>query len=236
MRQHSNLPVWLVLLVFTGLALPVRAADDADQASDSLLRLEASATAEVAADVGVVTLYAEKEGPSPADAQRQVNELLGMALRAGHKLLESRSGGYHTHPVYDRGQRLVGWRTRGEVMLKSKDFALLTDAIMPLTSRLQVGAVTFEVSRELRSSLEKRLIGEAISAFREKASLAAASFGFSKYLIRDITISSSSQAAPPHPMGAGMARSAMSEASAPLPLLPGTYPVTVTVSGVLEME
>jgi predicted secreted protein len=98
---------------------------------------------------------------------------------------------------------------------------------------MQLSGVQFRLSRPARAREEKRLVVEAVRAFRERAAEAAAAFGFAGYELREVSLRSTGEGLP-RPMA--MARGGLEAASAPLPSEGGESEVVVTVGGSVELR
>ncbi|MGH8699391.1 MAG: SIMPL domain-containing protein, partial [Burkholderiales bacterium] len=118
--------------------------------------LQAEVAREIQNDLMLASVHAEASDASAAKVADQLNRLTADALKtaAGFKAVKARSGFNQTFPVYDRNNKLTGWRGRAEIRLESKDFAAMASLIGKLQSSLQLGSVTFTVSPELRRQTE----------------------------------------------------------------------------------
>jgi len=217
------------------LALPLQAQTAAEAARLNSIEFQAETQREVANDTLYATLSAEFTDASSAQVANSLNKTLADALKsaAEFKSVRARSGGNQTYPVYDRQNKLTGWRGRAEIRLDSKDFAAASALIGKLQSSMQLGGVSFAVSSELRRQTENELITEAIAAFRARADIVRLSFAARSYKIRRITLNTSGFA--PQRMFAA-ARAMASADVAPPPLEAGQSTVTVSASGAIEFE
>ncbi len=199
--------------------------------------LQAEVSREVPNDLMNASLYAEVSDPSAPKVAGELNRLATDALRtAGEfKSVKARSGFTQTYPVYDRQNKLAGWRGRTEIRLESKDTQAMAALIGRLQSSLQLGGVSFSVSPELRRQVENELITEGVAAFRARADIAAKALGGRGYKIRRIGLNTGGFAPGPRPL----ARSAMAPAAAevaPPAFEAGTSQVNVVASGTVEVE
>jgi len=200
------------------------------------VELQAEAQREVDNDLMTANLYVEQNEIDPvklaAGLNRALNDALAIARDA--KGVRARSGGYNTSPVYDRAQRLTGWRGRAEIRLESRDFAAASALIGRLQGSMQLGGIQFGVSPELRRKTGDELMTEAIGAFRGRADIARAALSGKGYRIRQIAVNTGGGFPQPRPQL--MAR-AMAAESVPAPQLEGgTSLITVTVSGSVEVD
>jgi predicted secreted protein len=239
MRGTSVWPAFLLAVaVVAATASPAARAQQ--PAPDALrgtgVEFQAEAQREVANDTINATLYAEFTDAAAAQVANQLNKTLADALKtaADFKAVRARSGGNQTYPVYDRQNKLTGWRGRAEIRIDSKDFPAASALIGKLQAAMQLGGVSFSVSPELRRQTENELIAEAVAAFRSRAEIARASLAGRAYKIRRIALSTGGFAPQPRPYLA--ARAMASAEVAPPPLEGGQSMVTVSASGTIDVE
>lgn len=229
----------LLGLALCGAAATAGAADEratlVTNPSD-VLSLDAAVTTEVSPDLAIINLAIDREGPDPVALSREVNQVLSDALaraRAVSGVIAS-SGGYTSYPRQDNRGKRVGWQVRAEIILKSKDFARLSQLAGAIAD-MTVSGTRFEISPELRATEEARLIDSAAQAFRTKATAAVKAFGFSGYRIREVQLGSLGQQAGPRPVLMAMARAGGADAAGP-PLESGRVTLTLTVNGSVQMQ
>lgn len=217
-------------------ALPARAQD---RPLLDILNIESSVQAEVTPDLAVVTLSAFREGADAASLTEDVENAIARALSEakGYPGLQAATGGFNTSPRLDaKGQR-TSWQVRADLILKSKDFVLLSRLVGKLTSgpnALQISTNAFEVSSDLKQSEEGTLIERGITAFKTKAGAASKSLGYASFAIREITIGEVSSSGGVRAM-AFAARDTNSGAAA-LPLEAGRVSLQLRVSGSVQMR
>jgi predicted secreted protein len=199
--------------------------------------LQAEAMREVQTDTVQATLYVELTDASPAALAAQLNRVTADALRtaADFKSVQVRTGGNTTFPVYDRNQKLTGWRGRAEVRVESKDFPAAAQLIGKLQASLQLGQVSFAVSPDLRRKTENDLIVDAVAAFRSRADVATKALGGKSYRIRRLSLNTQGAYPQPRPY-MGRVAPAAAEVAPPPPLEGGTATVTVGAAGTVEVE
>jgi predicted secreted protein len=207
-----------------------------DSARDNEVGLQAEVSREVPNDLMTATLYAEANDPSAAQVANQLNRLTAEALKTASdfKPVKARSGAVNTYPLYDRTNKLTGWRGRAEVRLESKDFAAMANLIGKLQSSMQLAQVQFLVSPELRRQTENDLIVEGVAAFRGRAEIATKALGGKGYKIRRMDIHTAGGL--PQPIPRVRAMSAASAEVAPPVFEGGTSTVQVGVNGTVEVE
>jgi predicted secreted protein len=224
--------IFAAMLAF-GFAATAQA-QPADKGSS--IEFQAEAQREVANDTLFATLYSELSDANSAQLANTLNRTLAEALKsaAEFKTVRARSGGNQTYPVYDRQNKLTGWRGRAEIRIDSKDFAAAATLIGKLQAGMQLAGVSFAVSSELRRQTENELITEAVAAFRARADIVRQSLSARSYKIRRIALNTGGFAPQPRPY---MAARALSSAEvAPPPLEGGQSTVTVSASGAIEVE
>ncbi len=221
----------------TGLAAAAALAQPAPEPRFNQVDLQAEVSREVQNDLMTATLVAEANDPSAAQVADQLNRLTAEALKtAGEfKMIKARSGFTNTFPVYDRANKLTGWRGRSEIRLESKDVAAMSTLIGRLQSSLQLGAVQFTVSPEVRRQVQNDLLTEAVAAFRDRADVATKALGGQSYKIRRVSLNTGGFVPGPRPM---MAERAVA-GSSPVPppsFEGGTSTVQVNANGTVEVE
>jgi predicted secreted protein len=150
--------------------------------------------------------------------------------------VRARSGYTQTYPVYDRANKLTGWRGRTEIRLESKDVQAMAPLIGRLQATMQLGGVSFTVSPDLRRQTENELINDAVAAFRARADIAAKAIGGRSYKIRRIGLNSGGFGPVPRPMAAARAMAPQGAEVAPPMFEAGTSMVQVVANGTVEVE
>lgn len=227
---------WVACLLTLSLAsLPALA----EETRYNQVSLSAQVERAVSHDTMRVTLYAEAQEQDPAALAEQITRQLNDALKTarGAKDITVSSGNRSSHPVYDeKGQSIVAWRERGEIILESSNFAALSDLTGKLLDPLSLASMNFSLSSASRRSTEDALIKEAIEAFRARAEIASEALGASSYKI--VSLNLNTQFAPPPMPFHGMAKMNMAadrEMSAPS-VEGGQADVTVNADGVIEVD
>lgn len=204
---------------------------------NNLVDIQAEAQREVQNDTLNATLYLEQNDTDPArlanTGNKTVNEALALARE--FRTVRARSGNSQTWPVYDRTQKLTGWRGRAELRLDSKDFQAAAGLIAKLQGSMQLGQVGFTISPDLRRQIENEIIGEAIAAFRGRAQIVAQSLAAKSWRIRRMSVNTGG--------GVVMMRSLSSPrqlgaeaAVTPQQFEGGVSQITVNVGGTIEIE
>ncbi|AKJ67154.1 hypothetical protein PATSB16_07740 [Pandoraea thiooxydans] len=221
-----------LLLALGSLSAQARAAD---AAPSGVLSLDAQANTEVPQDTVQITLFAEQQGSDPAAVSAALNQKATQALKRtkAQTDVSVQTGNVSLDPTSDRNGRISSWRGRTELLLKSRDFAAASRLAGQLSDAMQVGSVSFSLSREAQRAAESKLTAQAISAFKEQAQANSRAFGYSGYTIREVRVGYSTPIVP-HPFM--MNAMAADKAAAPsVPLEGGKAQVTVNVSGSVQM-
>ncbi len=233
----------LTLLLAAGLpALPVSAlAQPAGHAAmhemherATILSLSETAEREVTPDLLRARFAAEASADSAAKAQSQVNAALEKAVaKLKQTGLLVATGGYNTWEEQPRGNDgkptgPVRWRANAQLTVSSKDSAKLLEVTGGLQQDgLLLQGLGFEVSRELRRSLEDELTKEALARLKTRAELAATALGQSFDGWKQVRVGSGPM---PQPRMMQMAMSAKVAMAAPV-AEPGSQTVSLTVDG-----
>lgn len=197
----------------------------------TVISLDAQAVRDVPNDLMRVTYFVEQEDADPARLAAAVNRAANEALSVAKQLKEARvqSGGYNTHPVRDKGNKIVRWRSRVDFFVEGRDFKALSELTGQLQSMVQVAGIGFSVSREARTQAEEGLIQEAVAAFQARAALTAKAAGIGDYRVKEMSVQAEGFR-PPLPVQ----RMAAAEAMAAPSFEAGSSSVSVRVSGSIE--
>ncbi|SDR73255.1 Predicted secreted protein [Halopseudomonas xinjiangensis] len=232
MRQLSMLGCLLALSLAGGQAM-------AEEPRYNQVSLRAEVERSVSHDTMRVILFTEDQHEDPATLAeritRQLNESLKTARNAPGVTVSS--GNRSSHPVYDeKGQNIVAWRERGEIILEGTDFAALSKLTGQLLGSLRLASMDFSLSPGSRRNTEDELIKEAVKAFRSRADIATEALGGNSYKI--VSLNLNTQYAPPPMMFRGGAKLSMAsdrEMSAPS-VEGGQADVTVSADGTIEVS
>ncbi|MCB1856648.1 MAG: SIMPL domain-containing protein [Gammaproteobacteria bacterium] len=199
------------------------------------IHLSVSSGEEVENDTLIAILYAQEEGSNPSSLSRNVNLAISKAVERAkqHPTIAVQTLEYHTSPVYNK-QHLSGWRVRQSIQLKSLDAPLLSELIGELQGWLMLSAISYEVSPKLRNDTEQRLTADAVSAFRERATLLAKEWGRKDYRLVELHVTSSG-ASPHLYRSKGVAMSMQAEAVPPT-LEAGKQRIEVGINGTVELK
>ena len=207
----------------------------------NVVQLSASASAQQAQDLLVLTLAATREGEDAAAVQAQLRQVLDAALPAVRRgavpgQVEVRTGDFGIQPRYAKDGRINGWQGRAELVLSGRDFAGIT-AAAARAAGMPISQIGFELSREARERAEGQVQQQAIDAFKARAGELAKGFGFAGYTLREVSVSSHENAPGPRPrMVAMQAKGAGFEADAAVPVEAGKSQVVVNVSGSVQLR
>ena len=166
------------LLTLTLMASAANAQAQVSRSEGTVLLMTGSAEIELANDEALARFYFEVQDAELARAQSQVNQRVAEGVaqlkRADPKALVE-TAGYTSYPIYQPGtqRRLVGWRVRQSVTLRTSDLAALPRAVAAGQQSLALGGVDFHLSREARTKVEAELIAQAIANLKAKVAAAA---------------------------------------------------------------
>lgn len=239
--MNSVRSIVLASVLAAGACLPAFAADPSSPrvATDSQglpsVSLTAQAQIKVPSDEMVVLLRVEKTGTNLGTLNETVLQELQDALARAKAVpgVHAQMGSVHTRQTYTPQGQVNGWHVQGNIVLDSKKLKDLGDLTGKLSTRLQLGNVSFRLSAERRRELEQHLLKDAAQAFRGKAQAAAVALGYSDFVIKDVSISQASTGGDgpmPVPMFAkAMSASAVGPTSVPQDA--GETEVSVSLSG-----
>lgn len=203
-----------------------------------VLSLDASASAEVTYDQASAVLAYEAQGAASAELIDAASRAIDAALKEAKSVKEvtARTGQFSTYPVYGKDQQVAGWRVRAELVLDSSDFKALSGLVGRLGTRLAVANVSYMLSTASRKAAEKRLMTEAIAAYRDKAQAATLAFGYPRFRIREVNVNTGGVPMPRALDSRRFAAMAAAAEPAAMPIEAGRATVTVAVSGSVLME
>lgn len=230
-----NLFLRLLLVVPFLLAFvtgPAMAADDVPRYNQIHFQVERSRPVDNDRMQAVLNLTAEDD--NAARLADQINRSMDAALKTAkaRAKIEVRTGSYRTYPVYNK-EKIQRWRATQELILEGADFTELGSLIGQLQERLQVASMNFSVSPARRAAVEDELIAQALDAFRQRAELVRRQLAAKGYRIVDVSINTGGG----QPVPIMMRAAAMEAASvAPPAVEAGTSTLTVSVSGVIELQ
>lgn len=227
----------LALLAIAAAPLPAARAQAAPP-PENVVHLSASAGAEVPLDTLRIVFGARREGPEAATVQAQLAQALDAALAEARKAarpgaVEVRTGNFSLAPRYVPKGGTSGWVGSAELIVEGRD----GEAIAALAGRLQTMSITgtdWSLSAAQRDKTEEGLAAQAIAGFRAKADRTARLFGFTGWLLREVTVGADGPP-PGMPRMALSARAAGAAMEAPLPVEAGQASVSVTVQGSIQL-
>jgi predicted secreted protein len=168
-----------------------RAAVADDQPTEPRHRVgfRVESTREVPNDWIQAVVGVSAEDVDPAALAETVNRAMtwGLEQARAEKRVQVKSGGYHTHPVYDDG-KLRRWRASQDILLEGGDTDAMTALVGTLQSRLQLQSFQFSVSHATRTRVEEELVVEALAAFQARAEVVRKTLGASGWAIDEISV------------------------------------------------
>ena len=205
----------------------------------NVAQLSANGSVEVQQDLLSISLNTNVSGADANAVQTQLKQALDAALAVARPAvlagqLDLRTGNFSLFPRYDKGGKINGWQGSTELVLEGRDFPRITGTAGKIQS-LTIGNVNFALSREQRAKVEAEAQSIAIERFKVKAVEVAKGFGFTGYMLREVSINANDQGFPPRPrMMAMQAKSA--ESDMPVSVEAGKTTVQVNVTGSVQMK
>ena len=226
---------FIVLVVLAGLLAGINAAYADEELRYNQVRLQSQQTEAVSNDTMHVTMNTYAEMQDPAKLAEAINKDMEWALQQAKLVKDVRinTGSYQTWPI-TRKEVTTGWRGQQDLVMESCDTEILSRLVARLQDRLQITSMSFTVSDEKQMEVENRLIGTALTAFKERAGIIGDNLEATGFRIVEININTSTQR-PPMLRQAKM--SAMSiEASDAVAVEGGESDVRVSVNGTIELQ
>jgi predicted secreted protein len=211
----------------------------ADQAAPSgVVALTATASTDVTRDMLTITLMTNRDGADASAVQSSLKQAVESALAEARSVsrpgqIDVRTGNFSLSPRYSPKNAISGWQGSAEVVLEGRDLPGLSQ----LAGRIQtmsIARVSQGLSREQREKAEATALSQAISRYRAQAADVTKQFGYSSYVVREVSVSTNDPGSNPVPMFA-VARSMAVQNDAPMPIEAGQTSVTVTVNGTVQM-
>ncbi len=225
------LMLWLLMLM-----APIAIAAGEHGLDYNLVRLDASATADVQNDQMRVDLVVEHNSRDAGSLPELVNADMRWALDAAAKrpAVRAQTGEYSTQPEY-ASTRIVGWRAIQELRLEGEDFAAVSALVTELQQKLQVRSMSFLPTRPTRLKAEGELTKQALKAFADKAQLIAEAMGAKSYEVVDLNVGSAPEAVM-YRRDLGVMAMSADAAPAPVAVQSGTATITVNVNGQIQLR
>ncbi|WP_447589345.1 SIMPL domain-containing protein [Aquipseudomonas campi] len=234
MHAFNRLAVALSLSLASLASLPALA----DDARYNQVSLRAEVNQEVAHDRMVVTLYTEAQDKDPAKLASGITTALNKAVEQARKVKDVTIslGNRNSYPVYTNdGDKITGWRERGEIRLESANFAALSQLTADLLGELKMGEMNFAVADATRKKNEDALIKDAVAAFKARAQLATEAVGGKGYKL--VSLNLNSGGFQPIMMRAMAMDAGFSKSAAPAQQIEaGTSRVSMSADGIIEVQ
>lgn len=233
-RQFPRTLAALALAAATSIAAAAEAPEP-----QGVVRLSSSATMEVTKDLLSIAFSTTREGADAAAVQSQLKQALDAALAEAKKVakpgqVDVQTGNFSLSPRYTNKGVINGWQGSVELIVEGRDLQAIGQLSGRITT-LTINRVGYNLSRELREKTEAEISARAIASFRAKAADYAKQFGYSSYVIREVTVSGGEAPMPaPAPMMRmqSMASKASDES---LSVEPGKGAVNVGVNGSVQL-
>ena len=181
----------------------------------TLVVMTGSAEIEVGNDEAVANLYVELQDADQARAQSLVNQRAaeGVAqLKRGDPKAQVETSGYSTYPIYSRdgSKKVVGWRVRQGVTLRTSELAALPRTIAAAQQQLALASLDFRLSRAARERVEAELIQRAIANLNARVAAAAQALEVPKSRVRieELNFAGAGERPPMMPMARAMVQAA----------------------------
>jgi predicted secreted protein len=231
----------LVVAVLIGslCAAPVQA-QTGPETLYNVFNLSSEASAEVENDLMTATLAVQQEDKDPAILADKVNVTMAWAVKQlrpfGSLTVQTRD--YQTYPRYDTSQsrRLIGWRASQTLQLETDDFEAAGKAIQQLQERLQVQSIRLSTKPATRKAAADKLIGEALTAFKDRARLVQQNMGATTFKVLEVDIQTGQGSVPTFEARAEMADMMRSSVATEPVVEAGTSRVSVQVFGRVQLD
>lgn len=217
----------------SSLGAPARADAGDDGEAGRRVSFQVEASREVESDWFTARAGITVEDADAARAAARVNEAMSWALEQARAVaaVRARSGSYRTWPVREEG-RIRRWRASHEVLLESGDAEALSALLGTLQQKLELRSFDVSVSEDRRERVEEELVGQALDAFRKRATLIRKSLGAGGYAIDQLQISTGGSG----PMPVARMEAMSAGGRTPPAVEPGTTRIAVSVHATIALE
>lgn len=228
--------LFLVVLPIS-LGLTLSSCTSPTQPEHRIIELQAQAWHEVNNDEAVATLYTQQQAGNPQQLNQLIQQKLNTAFAIAKKYpsVKISSGQQNTSPIYNQRQRITGWTTHAEIILKSTDLKSVSELLGILQDQLMLQSLQFQVSTQQRKQVENQLITEVSKIFQQRATIAQQAWHSSNHELVRFKILSNSQSTQPIIYQSAMGDAAAT-ASAPTPMQAGQSQIIVEATGSVQLK
>lgn len=185
----------------------------------TLVTISTAAEIEATNDEALASFYLEVQDGDLARAQSQLNQRVaeGVAtLKRTDPKAQVETAGYGSYPIYAAGggRKIVGWRARQSVTLRTTELATLPKTVAAGQQQLALGGIGFRLSRAAREKLDAELIQRAYANLSARIAAAAQAMGVppARVRIEEVSFGTRGDTPPIVPMARAMAMTAESVA------------------------
>ena len=224
---------WIAALSFCFFLTPAIAHDSKPE---GLVSLQASASIELETDTMFATIAVEAENYDPAALAKSINKKMAWALETAEafKHVKVKGGQYSSHQIYNK-HIFKAWRGSQRITLESTNSTELGQLIGLLQKQLLVKSISYQVSKEKVNSVKDRLLTQAITRFKQKATLVSEQFNKSSYRIHAININSNNPQRPVHYASSRMMGDSAMSKSAPANLQQNSRNIQLNINGTIRL-
>jgi len=224
----------LILLISLSLLTTLALAHDVKP--EGIINLQASASMEVETDTMQATVAVEAENYDPAVLAKRINEKMTWALDTAKPFtaVKVKGGQYTTHQIYNK-RIFKAWRGTQTITLESKNTEELGKLIGLLQKKLLIKSLRYQVSKEKIQAVNKILIKQAISNFKEQALVITKEFDKNKYIIHQVNVNANNRHQPVYRARSHMKADMMMSESAPANLQQNSSNIQVNVNGSIRI-
>jgi predicted secreted protein len=192
---------------------------------------------DVANDWVTAVIGTSDQDSDAARLANRVNQTIDWALGVAKPTrgVSVKSGGYQTYPAHDEKGKVTRWNASQDLILESSDVDALSALVGKLQSRLVLRSIAFSVSPETRRETEEALIGDALTAFQERAKRVSSGLGARDYELVSLSLQTPGGGGPVPMMMRAQAES-FSAAPAPPRFESGQSTLTARVDATIELE
>lgn len=235
--MHLKFRAIALIFITVSAGLSLMACTPSSQQEHRIIELQAQAWHDVNNDEAVAILYTQQQAANPQQLNQQIQQKLNSAFDIAKKYpsVKVSSGQQNTSPTYNQRQRITGWTTHAEIILKSTDLKAVSELLGILQDQLMLQSLQFQVSTQQRERVENQLISEVSKTFQQRAAIAQQAWQSSHYELVRFKILSNTQSTQPVIYQTAMADAA-APASAPVPMQAGQSQIIVEAIGSVQLK
>ncbi|MDU8925008.1 SIMPL domain-containing protein [Pasteurellaceae bacterium LIM206] len=188
----------LKIILFALCAAVFASPLSAQEITQNVVSFTTEAKKEIEPDVLQVSLFYQAEGNNLAALNKNVTDRLNQAVQLAKRQAVTVKDNSRSVNVRYKDGKQTGWIDRGEIVLESRNFELLSQLVGQLDGVLAIENITTSISSEKMATLEEELTQTALEQFKRKADLIKKNLNMKDYRILTLELQDVSRELPAH--------------------------------------